>query len=200
MNRLARIRKLYRERPRPFRALKRWARDRKGPRGKERRWRSLQKWARKRKAQVRAALRPAWERRRRHYRDRKAFFKAQADKAAEQVADGLAQFDGKLVTADWAKLLARVRATGHWGGSVTSGYRSPEYSEQLCYAICGAPSCPGTCAGRASNHSKRSIAEGAAVDVSDPVGFRRGLVAVGRSDIHNALGSADPWHFSVSGR
>lgn len=36
--------------------------------------------------------------------------------------------------------------------TVISGYRSPEYSEQLCEQICGAPSCPGRCAGRSSNH------------------------------------------------
>lgn len=204
MARLARVRKLYRDRPRPFRALKRWAKRPKGARRKESRFRTLQKWARKRKAAVKRGLRELWEHRRKAYRRKKRFYKKRADKRAEkkakEEASGVSTFDGKPVASEWVPILDRVRATGLWSGALNSGWRDPAYSEQLCYSICGAPSCPGRCAGRSSGHSQIKIADGASVDVSDPSGFRRGLVAIGRADLHNALGAADPWHFSVTGR
>ena len=64
---------------------------------------------------------------------------------------------------DWA------RAHG-WQGTLNSGYRTPEYSEHLCKGICGAPSCPGRCAGRSSHHSIR-VKPGGSIDVSDYVRF-----------------------------
>jgi hypothetical protein len=85
--------------------------------------------------------------------------------------------------------------------AVVSGVRTPEYSESLCYGICGAPSCPGRCAGRSSNHNMVAT-QGypyGALDVSNYYSF--GVVArqVG-SPLINALGAQDPVHFSVSGR
>jgi hypothetical protein len=65
---------------------------------------------------------------------------------------GTAKFDGKVVAAVAIPYLEFARAHG-WNGTVTSGYRTPEYSEALCRQMCGAPSCPGRCAGRSSNHS-----------------------------------------------
>jgi hypothetical protein len=61
--------------------------------------------------------------------------------------------DGKPVAGWIGRAALAARAAGAWSGVMLSGFRSPEYSEQLCYGICGQPSCPGLCAGRASNHS-----------------------------------------------
>lgn len=114
----------------------------------------------------------------------------------------IVSFDGKPV-AEWlAYRLEAARAAG-WNGGLNSGYRSPEYSEQLCYQICGAPSCPGRCAGRSSNHTKNVYPYGA-VDVSDYANFgaimRRLANQIPGVVIYNALGAADPWHHSSSGR
>ncbi len=65
-------------------------------------------------------------------------------------------FDGKKVTDAAYKRLAWARKHG-WKGYLTSGIRDPYYSEQLCYAMCGRPSCSGRCAGRSSNHVRDAI-------------------------------------------
>lgn len=111
---------------------------------------------------------------------------------SQQPTSGVGSFDSKPVAVWMIPILISARNNG-WGGTLTSGYRSPEYSEQLCYGICDAPVCPGRCAGRTSNHTKNVKPEGA-VDVSDPAGF-----AQAQSTLRNALGAADPWHYSVSG-
>jgi hypothetical protein len=87
-----------------------------------------------------------------------------------------------------------------WRGQLISGWRSPEHSEQLCFEICGRPTCPGRCAGRASNHSKKQK-PGGAVDVSDHARFG-GLMerCPFRPRIFNTLGPVDPGHFSSTGR
>ena len=107
------------------------------------------------------------------------------------------QWEGKPVVEWIAYWLERSRKAG-WSGVVNSGYRSPEYSEQLCYSICNAPSCPGRCAGRSSNHCLKGDGQGA-VDVSEPDQFAAIQRKIG-SPLFNALGAADPWHFSKSGR
>ncbi len=61
--------------------------------------------------------------------------------------------DGHQVAGWIGRIALQARAAGAWAGSLISGYRSPEYSTQLCENICGAPSCPGLCAGASSNHS-----------------------------------------------
>ena len=78
-------------------------------------------------------------------------------------------FDGKPVAAWLKPYLDWARAHG-WQGTLNSGYRTPEYSEHLCIGMCGAPSCPGKCAGRSSHHSIR-VKPGGAIDVSDYVRF-----------------------------
>lgn len=111
--------------------------------------------------------------------------------------------DGKPVPRWIANIVKKVRAEGRWKGVIVSGYRSPEYSEQLCYGICGAPSCPGRCAGRSSNHCcpptfKGKAPEGA-IDVSDYTTFRAELQRLGHWDkLKNDLPS-DPVHFSRTG-
>lgn len=87
-----------------------------------------------------------------------------------------------------------------WRGYVASGVRTPEYSEQLCYAMCGAPFCPGRCAGRSSNHNMVA-SQGypyGAIDVTDYYTFESVQFRIG-SPLRNALPD-DPVHFSVSGR
>lgn len=110
--------------------------------------------------------------------------------------NGVGVFDGKQV-ANWiVPWLEKSRKAG-WKGTVTSGYRDPAYSQQLCYAMCGAPSCPGRCAGTSSNHVGSKDGEGA-VDVTDYTRFARIQKQIG-SPLKNALGPADPVHFSRSG-
>lgn len=84
-----------------------------------------------------------------------------------------------------------------WRGQVNSGWRDPDLCERLCYQICGAPRCSGTCAGRTSNHTQSGPGEGA-VDVSDYYTFAAVQRRIG-SPLHNSLGAQDPVHFSFAG-
>ena len=104
-------------------------------------------------------------------------------------------FDGKSCVEDLAYWLAVARRNG-WNGSLVSGYRTPAYSTSLCYGICGAPSCPGRCAGASSNHA-RTAYPGPAGDVTDYYTCERVLQQVG-SPYFNDL-PIDPVHMSRSG-
>lgn len=94
----------------------------------------------------------------------------------------------------------------HAGGCVfyvVSGFRTPEYSESLCYAMCGSPTCPGRCAGRGTNHAcppngtcTESLHNGAE-DVTNYYEFASTAKRVG-SLLKNDLPS-DPVHFSYTG-
>lgn len=113
--------------------------------------------------------------------------------------DGLAVFEGTTVAA-WIKpWLEKARQHG-WTGWLTSGWRDPIYSEQLCIAMCGQTSCPGRCAGRSSNHSGKGSKDGdpGAIDVTDYVKFGQIMKKLG-SPLHNSIGPSDPVHFSASG-
>ena len=120
-----------------------------------------------------------------------------------QPADGASVPDApwnpyKRPIANWIiPWLEKSWAAG-WRGAVNSGWRDPAYSESLCRAMCGAPSCPGRCAGRASNHAGSNYPNGA-VDVSDYWNFGAIQPRIG-SPLRNALGAQDPVHFSCSGR
>ena len=108
---------------------------------------------------------------------------------------------GKSVGPDGTKTnWLKVARENGWTGVVTSGYRTPEYSESLCYAMCNQPSCPGRCAGKSSNHSQTMLngGNGGAIDVSDYVTFGNIMRAKG-APLQNQLGSADPVHYSPSG-
>jgi hypothetical protein len=122
-----------------------------------------------------------------------------AAKASLAPRAGVTTFDGKPVAAWLQPYLVWARNNG-WRGTLNSGWRDPAYSEQLCREICGAPSCPGRCAGRTSNHAG-SVKPAGAVDVSDYAKFgelmRRCPL---QPRIVNALGARDPVHFSVTGR
>lgn len=138
------------------------------------------------------------ERGRRRRTEQREEWRRQREKADE--ADGVTTFDGVPVAVVAVANLRFARRHG-WQGKLNSGWRDPAYSESLCYRMCGAPSCPGRCAGRASNHAGKTASQ-FAVDVSDYVRFGQ-LMA--RSDapgprIFNALGAQDPVHFSPSGR
>lgn len=104
-------------------------------------------------------------------------------------------FDGHQVVEWIAHDLFAMRQHG-WNGVVVSGYRTPEYSESLCYSMCGAPTCPGRCAGRGSKHAERGDG-GGAVDVTDYVNAERVAFAIG-SRLHNDL-PADLVHLSATG-
>lgn len=99
--------------------------------------------------------------------------------------------DGEMV--NW---LQRSVAHG-WDGRVVSGYRSPEYSRSLCRSMCGADSCPGRCAGTASNHVGLTYPNGAIDVYPDYVRFTQIQRDIG-SPLRNNLPN-DRNHFSVSG-
>lgn len=111
---------------------------------------------------------------------------------------GTATFEGKKVAAVAIPYLKFARAHG-WSGSVTSGWRSPEYSRSLCINMCNAPKCPGRCAGESSNHVGTSP-DRFAIDVSDYVTFGRIMARpdAPKPKIWNNLPS-DRVHFSPSG-
>lgn len=122
-----------------------------------------------------------------------------AAKASAAPRSGVATFDGRPVAAWLKPYLDWARQNG-WRGTLNSGFRDPAYSEKLCMSMCGAPSCPGRCAGRASNHAGSSNPAGA-IDVSDYVTFAQLMRRCPYSPrIFNALGAQDPVHFSASGR
>lgn len=115
---------------------------------------------------------------------------------------GVTNFDGRPVAKAVVPVLRWCREVGYdgerWHGGVVSGYRTPAYSEQLCFQMCGRPSCPGRCAGRATNHAY-ATPDRFAVDVSDYINFARIVAHCPiKPHIHNALPN-DLVHFSPSG-
>lgn len=125
--------------------------------------------------------------------------KRQRKRAAQAPSSGVAHFDGRPVAAWLVPYLEWAREHG-WTGTLVSGWRDPEHSEELCERMCGAPSCPGRCAGKASNHSG-SVKPNGALDVSDFARFGQLMQRCPHEPrIFNALGRQDPVHFSASGR
>ena len=94
---------------------------------------------------------------------------------------------------DWAKRHG-------WPGGTTSGWRSPVYSQSLCYRMCRRPSCPGKCAGLASNHVGSVRPKGALDNTFYWIFGNLMRRCPYRPRIFNALGARDPVHFSASGR
>jgi hypothetical protein len=122
----------------------------------------------------------------------------QAHQQAQQRVAGVGSFDGRPI-ANWlAPYLNFARQNG-WTGTLQSGFRTPAHSEEVCIQICGAPSCPGRCAGRTSNHSGKAKPRGA-VDVSDFARFGQLMRNCPfEPRILNALPDTDPSHFSATG-
>ena len=130
-------------------------------------------------------------------RRRKKQHKVARKSSASQA--GVAKFDDKPVASWLAPHLDWARRHG-WTGTVISGYRTPEHSEAVCREKCGSPTCPGTCAGRGSNHSGKVQPSGA-LDVTEHEQFAELMTTCPHSPrILNLLGSKDPNHFSASGR
>lgn len=124
-------------------------------------------------------------------------------------ADGVAKWTDGTTVAAWM-LGLRIGPDGSktnwlqksvekgWNGDLSSGFRDPAYSEHLCYVMCGAPSCPGKCAGRTSNHSQIGPPNWGAIDVPQYETFGRIQREIG-SPLKNALGAQDPVHYSYTG-
>lgn len=110
---------------------------------------------------------------------------------------GLVWYDGKQVPSWIVEELEKAKRYG-WRGHVVSGYRTPAYSETLCYRMCGRPRCPGMCAGRSSNHSQGYIYPRGAVDVTD-YGTLYRICQQHKLRIKNRL-PRDRVHFSSSGQ
>lgn len=110
--------------------------------------------------------------------------------------DDLIEIDGKQVAEGVGREVLRIRKAGRWHGVVVSGYRTPEHSEQLCINMCGAPQCPGMCAGRATRHATKGGREGA-VDLTDFITFAAECRRLG-SWLENHL-PRDLVHFSDIG-
>lgn len=102
-------------------------------------------------------------------RNRQIVSKMRANQKAAAKANGVGRIDGVPVALWMIPYVEWARAHG-WKGRVVSGWRDPAYSESLCYRMCGRPSCSGTCAGRASNHSGSAKPHGA-LDVTEYTHF-----------------------------
>lgn len=122
-----------------------------------------------------------------------------AAKLSRSTQSGVDSFDGEPVAAWMKPYLEWAREHG-WQGKLNSGWRDPVHSERLCFDICNAPKCPGTCAGRSSNHVGK-VKPAGSIDVSDPATFGALMKKCPYEPrLFNALGARDPWHFSASGR
>ena len=129
---------------------------------------------------------------RRRRKQRKAAKLSRAPRA------GVDTFDGEPVAAWMKPYLVWARENG-WSGTLNSGWRDPAHSERLCHDICGAPTCPGRCAGRTSNHVG-NVKPAGSIDVSNPAQFGELMKRCPyEPKLINRLGARDPWHFSVSG-
>jgi hypothetical protein len=110
---------------------------------------------------------------------------------------GVGTYDGIPCANAAIPILQWCRNHG-WHGRLVSGYRTPEYSEHLCYQMCGRPQCPGMCAGRATNHAYAEPNR-FACDVSDYWNFANVVARCPLNPhIYNRL-SRDRVHFSPSG-
>lgn len=131
-------------------------------------------------------------------RSRQIVSRERANRRAAAKASGVGRFDGVPVALWMVPYLEWARANG-WRGRLVSGWRDPQYSRSLCMRMCGAPSCPGRCAGTSSNHVGSRSPNGA-IDVSDYQTFGRLMTRCPlRPQLVNRLGARDPVHFSVSG-
>lgn len=110
---------------------------------------------------------------------------------------GVGHFDGKPV-ANWLIPYLKWARQHGWSGRLESGYRTPAYSESLCFDMCGAPTCSGKCAGKGSHHSQTVKPKGA-IDVTNAAQFGQVIARCPFSPkIFNALPS-DQVHFSATG-
>jgi hypothetical protein len=198
------INDVYTRSKEPWHDLWKWAVAPDGPKEKEERFHALYTWSREKGKKARKRNRfneaKAFVGAKIKYRKKFRFFEEKVDKNAEKKAQnpsvsGITMFDGKPVASWIVPWLLKARANG-WRGYVMSGYRTPEYSESLCYGICGNPSCPGRCAGRTSGHSQKVFPRGC-VDCTDYLNLANIFVRIG-APLKNNL-PVDRPHFSNSG-
>lgn len=206
---MKRIREIWDSRKNPLKKLWKWA---KAPDKLARvmmRWRMLKEWARGHAQMADKAgdddKQAWWLKRQSKYdnkydKTRKRFLKQHKDPKPPPTS-GVITPDAPWnpyhrPIAAWIVPWLQKSWDAGWRGVVNSGYRSPEYSQQLCYNICGAPSCPGTCAGTSSNHTQH-VKPGGAVDVSDYYNFAAIQPRIG-SPLRNDLPN-DRVHFSSTG-
>lgn len=136
------------------------------------RWLQARNWARRK---AHAAKDPEGFRKARKAYDRK-YNHLKAKRHHETHAHGhIVTFDGKPCAKWIANILQAARDSGIWNGQLLSGVRTVAESIALCEAMCGAPACPGRCAGANTNHTcppshECSYPEGAA-DCTDPAGL-----------------------------
>jgi hypothetical protein len=201
------LRKQWRRRLKPLGFLWKWAKRGKR-KGEVSRWVALKHWAAHREEAARK--RHDWKAMRKWHRIRLVYRRRMRRKIRwikhhphedPPKAAGTTLIDGRAVPNWMVPKLKEIRARGRWRGYVVSGFRTPAYSESLCRAMCGAPTCPGRCAGRYSNHacppSATCQAYEGAIDVSDYITFAAEAHAVG-APFYNAL-PFDRVHFSHSG-
>lgn len=149
----------------------------------------------------------AMKRRDKQRRDDAAKLRRQHHESNREDQDGLAMWRGFTVAA-WmvgeatgpngtrTNWLQKSVDRG-WSGGLYSGFRDPAYSESLCFQICGAPSCSGTCAGRSSNHSQKGPPNWGAIDVHEGERFGQIQRQMG-SPLKNNLPNDRP-HYSYTG-
>ena len=131
-------------------------------------------------------------------RQRQIVSKKRANRKAAAKTTGVGRYDGVPV-ANWMVPYLQWARDNGWKGRLVSGWRDPNYSESLCRRMCGAPRCPGRCAGTSSNHVG-SVEPHGAVDVSDYVTFERLMARCPlQPRLRNTLDARDPVHFSVPG-
>lgn len=201
-----RIHNIWKSRKNPMRKLWKWARAPDKLRRVMKRWKALKKWARERaRKNEDNKKRKWWLERQKKYDDKydaaRKKFLAQHDDPHHPPTQGVSTPSAPWnpyarPIANWIIPWLERSWDAGWRGVVNSGYRSPEYSEALCLQICGHPSCPGTCAGRTSNHTQY-VQPGGAVDVSDYYTFGAVQQRIG-SPLWNNLPS-DRVHFSSTG-
>lgn len=150
-----------------------------------------------------------WQKRQTKMRDRHVYLQTVLDRRLRRKVKwlkdhpepvsphGLISFDGKQGAAWIVAILIKARATGLWHGYMISGWRSRSYSRSLCEHMCGAPTCPGRCAGEYTNHVGEEFPEGAA-DVTDSDGLDAALAELGETRLRNDL-PLDAPHYSNSG-
>lgn len=137
------------------------------------RWLRAKHWAQRRRQQLKDPQ--GYKKAILAYEKKIKAIRRRTDKHHDDTSGKIVTFDG-LPCPKWiAKILQEARASGIWKGSLISGYRTPEHSEQICIDMCGAPTCPGKCAGRNTNHAcpptnTCGYPEGAG-DVTDPEGL-----------------------------
>ena len=162
------------------------------------RWLKAKKWAQRR---VKQAKDPSGFKKAEAVYAKKVKWLREHKQGPKTNGNHVVTFDGKPC-ADWiANILKDARASGIWRGTMLSGVRTSAQSVALCEAMCGAPSCPGRCAGTASRHNCDNCQYPAgACDVTDPAGLQAFCRSHNRPLIGNGqVLPADVNHFSHYG-